>query len=102
MRSRAKRATTSAWRCCSSISTTSRSINDELGHAVGDELLVGVARRLRGCLRSADTVARLGGDEFGVLLEHVAGPNEVVQAAERILAAFDEPFSSTASRIAVT
>ena len=68
-------------------------VNDELGHAVGDELLVGVAGRLRSRLRSADTVARLGGDEFGVLLEHVAGPNEVVQAAERILAAFEEPFA---------
>ena len=67
-------------------------INDEMGHAVGDELLVSVAGRLRGSLRSADTVARLGGDEFGVLLEHIAGPNEVVQAAERLLARFDEPF----------
>jgi diguanylate cyclase (GGDEF)-like protein/PAS domain S-box-containing protein len=68
-------------------------INDELGHGVGDELLVGVARRLRGCLRSADTAARLGGDEFGVLLEAVAGPNEPVQTADRIMAAFAEPFS---------
>ena len=67
-------------------------INDDMGHAVGDQLLVGVAGRLRGSLRSADTVARLGGDEFGVLLEHVAGTNEVVQAAERILAGFEEPF----------
>ncbi len=68
-------------------------INDELGHAVGDELLVGVSRRLRACLRSADTAARLGGDEFGVLLEAVSGPNEPVQAAERIMAAFSEPFT---------
>jgi diguanylate cyclase (GGDEF)-like protein/PAS domain S-box-containing protein len=67
-------------------------VNDEMGHGVGDELLVGVAGRLRAALRSADTVARLGGDEFGVLLEHIAGPNEVVQAAERLLARFDEPF----------
>jgi diguanylate cyclase (GGDEF)-like protein/PAS domain S-box-containing protein len=67
-------------------------INDDMGHAVGDQLLVGVAGRLRGCLRSADTVARLGGDEFGVLLERVAGTNEVVQAAERVLVAFEEPF----------
>ena len=66
-------------------------INDVHGHAAGDELLVGVAQRLRDCLRSADTAARLGGDEFGVLIEGVAGPNEPVQAAERILAAFTEP-----------
>ena len=68
-----------------------KAINDDMGHGVGDELLVGVAGRLRGCLRSADTVARLGGDEFGILLESVAGPNEVVQTAERILGRFSEP-----------
>ena len=69
-----------------------KAINDDMGHGVGDELLVGVAGRLRGCLRSADTVARLGGDEFGILLESIAGPNEVVQTAERILGRFSEPF----------
>ena len=66
-------------------------MNDEHGHAAGDELLVRVAQRLRECLRSADTAARLGGDEFGVLIEGVAGTNEPVQTAERILAAFGEP-----------
>jgi diguanylate cyclase (GGDEF)-like protein/PAS domain S-box-containing protein len=66
-------------------------VNDERGHAVGDELLNAVAHRLRGCLRSADTAARLGGDEFGILLENVQGPNEPVQVAERILAAFADP-----------
>ena len=76
-------------------------VNDGMGHAVGDEILVGVAGRLRGCLRSADTAARLGGDEFGVLLEHVAGSNEVVQAAERILAGFDEPFIVHGEAVAV-
>ena len=69
-----------------------RGLNEELGHAVGDAVLEEAARRLRGCLRAADTAARLGGDEFGILLEGVSGPNEPVQIAQRILAAFAEPF----------
>ena len=68
-------------------------VNDRLGHAAGDRTLVAAAERLRTCVRSADTVARLGGDEFGVLLDGVLGPNEPVQAAERILTAFGEPFT---------
>jgi diguanylate cyclase (GGDEF)-like protein/PAS domain S-box-containing protein len=68
-------------------------VNDALGHAGGDELLVLVARRLRSCLRSADTAARLGGDEFGVLLEGVPDVDHAVAVAERILESFAEPFS---------
>jgi diguanylate cyclase (GGDEF)-like protein/PAS domain S-box-containing protein len=68
-----------------------KEVNDRLGHATGDRLLVEVAGRLRSCVRSADTAARLGGDEFGVLLELVGGPNEPMQAAERILAALADP-----------
>ena len=62
-----------------------KTINDSLGHAAGDQLLVTVAERLTDCLRSTDTVARLGGDEFAILLEDLADRQEAVAVAERIL-----------------
>ncbi|HET9653720.1 MAG TPA: EAL domain-containing protein [Kineosporiaceae bacterium] len=64
-------------------------VNDSLGHAVGDALLVRVAERLRGTLRESDTVARLGGDEFAVLVEDSEAPAE---NAERLAEAFAQPF----------
>jgi diguanylate cyclase (GGDEF)-like protein/PAS domain S-box-containing protein len=68
-----------------------KAVNDSLGHAAGDELLVGVADRLRSSLRSMDTAARLGGDEFAILLQGLAERAEVVQVAERLLAVLSEP-----------
>ena len=62
-------------------------VNDTLGHAAGDSLLVAAAQRLVAVLRSGDTAARVGGDEFVVLLEDVATPEEALVGAERVCAA---------------
>jgi diguanylate cyclase (GGDEF)-like protein len=66
-------------------------VNDGLGHAAGDELLVQVARRLTRCIRGTDTAARLGGDEFAALIENVQDPGAVEETASRILAALSQP-----------
>jgi diguanylate cyclase (GGDEF)-like protein/PAS domain S-box-containing protein len=68
-------------------------VNDSLGHFLGDELLVGVARRLEQCIRPGDTVARLGGDEFTVLLEEIAALEEAEVVAERICTSMQPSFN---------
>ncbi|MBD2594778.1 EAL domain-containing protein [Nostoc spongiaeforme FACHB-130] len=60
-------------------------VNDSLGHLVGDELLIAIARRLQSCLNPGDTLARLGGDEFGILLENISDINSAIQVAELML-----------------
>jgi diguanylate cyclase (GGDEF)-like protein/PAS domain S-box-containing protein len=67
-------------------------INDNLGHAAGDELLCEVARRLEGCLRPGDTTARLGGDEFVIILEDIKEVADATRIAERILESLALPF----------
>ncbi len=69
-----------------------KAVNDTLGHAAGDELLVEVARRLQASTRAFDTVARIGGDEFAILIEHTDVEEAAIHAAKRIKAAFNEPF----------
>lgn len=59
-------------------------VNDSMGHAVGDQLLITIANRLKLCLRPEDTVSRLSGDEFAVLLNDVSDINDVYQVADRI------------------
>ena len=78
-----------------------KTVNDSLGHSTGDELLVALGGRLRGCLRAADTGARLGGDEFGVLLEDVSGVDAAVEVAERILEALRRPVVLTDAELLV-
>ena len=68
-------------------------VNDTMGHSVGDELLGVAGIRLSAVVRDSDTVARLGGDEFALLIEGVADPAAVDAFAERIVAAFGEPFA---------
>ena len=62
-----------------------KAVNDILGHDSGDNVLVSIARQLNGCVRACDTVARLSGDEFAVLLEHLSGPEDATQLAERMV-----------------
>jgi diguanylate cyclase (GGDEF)-like protein/PAS domain S-box-containing protein len=68
-----------------------KEINDSLGHAAGDELLVELSGRLESALRTSDTVARLGGDEFGILLPDIHRNEDVLHAVERLKAAIEEP-----------
>ncbi len=67
-------------------------VNDTLGHAIGDQLLQGVAQRLQNCIRETDTIARLGGDEFTIILNNIKRPQDAAKAASHILQHLQKPF----------
>ncbi len=69
-----------------------KSVNDRLGHSVGDQLLIEAARRIKTCVRDSDTVARLGGDEFVVVCEDIHGVHQATACADRVISALREPF----------
>ena len=77
-------------------------VNDSLGHAEGDRLLIAAAERFLSCARAADTVARLGGDEFAILLEHAAGPDGRAELLERLATAMSHPFTLSGNQLQVT
>ena len=70
-----------------------KEINDTLGHAIGDELLVQAAARLEGSVRETDTVARFGGDEFIIVLPEIESLDTVMRVADTVLAQLRAPFS---------
>jgi len=70
-----------------------KTINDSIGHMVGDQLLIGIAERLRHCLRPGDRIARLGGDEFTILLNGIRDANCAIEVAENIQRHVSQPFN---------
>jgi len=79
-----------------------KNVNDTYGHAIGDQLLKGFAKRLKDCLREEDTVARLGGDEFILLLSGIRHPEDASKAAQKIISALETPFIYEGHELHVT
>ncbi len=77
-------------------------VNDSLGHKAGDELLVNVARRLKGMLRESDVLARLGGDEFAILAEDLGRQRDAVELAERIHKELQRPVQLGHMEVAIS
>ncbi|MEM6646512.1 MAG: bifunctional diguanylate cyclase/phosphodiesterase [Bacteroidota bacterium] len=79
-----------------------KTINDGLGHAVGDIVLAEVGRRLQECTRASDTAARLGGDEFGILLEYLDRPATAHAVVQRILDRLRQPYRLLGDTVALS
>ena len=76
-------------------------VNDNLGHQAGDQLLVGVAGRLRAIVRENDTVARLGGDEFAIVQTGIREVSDAAVLARRVLGEFSSPFNLSGTDVNV-
>jgi diguanylate cyclase (GGDEF)-like protein len=79
-----------------------KTVNDSLGHGMGDELLIRVGQRLRGVLRSFETIARLGGDEFAILIEDLRSPDDAGRVAQRVMDALDKPIQLPDRDVAIS
>ncbi|NDV26408.1 EAL domain-containing protein [Desulfovibrio sp. JC010] len=77
-------------------------INDSLGHQAGDELLIKVGKRIKDCLRPADTVARMGGDEFAVLIDDFTTPQQVIQIIRNIRNEIRKPVNISAREVVIS
>jgi diguanylate cyclase (GGDEF)-like protein/PAS domain S-box-containing protein len=77
-------------------------VNDSLGHTIGDQLLIAIARRLETCLRAGDTVARIGGDEFVLLLEDIEGINEATNIVNRLQQKITSPILLDGHEVFIT
>jgi diguanylate cyclase (GGDEF)-like protein len=79
-----------------------KNVNDSLGHSIGDQLLITMARRLESCIREVDMVARLGGDEFAILLDGIPNQAEATNMARRIQEKLQSPFSLSGHEVFTT
>ena len=79
-----------------------KNVNDSLGHSIGDQLLITMARRLESCIREVDMVARLGGDEFAILLDGIPNQAEALNMAKRIQEKLQSPFNLSGHEVFTT
>lgn len=77
-------------------------INDSVGHSVGDQVLIEIARRLRTCVRESDTLARIGGDEFVLLLGNLESSEDCLRVVDKAIAAVVEPIRLDSGTFSVT
>jgi len=79
-----------------------KEVNDSLGHAIGDQLLVLASRRIEACLRSTDTLARMGGDEFAIILTDLSPGVDIGDVAQKIVSCFEPAFDLAEQNVFVT